>query len=74
MPTDIIIWSATTPCWRSVRRPDPHGPIRFEPLGDAMSGELARRALVSAIRFAAPPASHFNGPSAWQPSRGDWDD
>jgi hypothetical protein len=74
MPNDIIIWSATAHCWRTVRRPDPHGPIHFEPLADAMAGELARRALVSAMRFAAPQVGHLDGPSAWNPARGAWDD
>ena len=74
MPTDIIIWSATAHCWRTVRRSDPHGAMRFEPLGDAMTGELARRAIVSAMRFSDPQASHRNGPSAWTPPVADWDD
>jgi len=74
MPTDIIIWSAAAHCWRSVTRPDPHGPIHFEPLPDAMAGELARRALVSAMRLAAPPVSHLNGPSVWHPARAASDD
>ncbi|MCC6736727.1 MAG: hypothetical protein IT534_11465 [Bauldia sp.] len=73
MPTDIIIWSAATHSWRTVRRPDPHGPMHFDPLDAAMTGELARRSFVSAMRFAGPPGS-FNGPSVWQPAASDWDD
>lgn len=74
MPTDIIIWNAAAHSWRAVSRPDPHGPMRFEPLGEAMNGELARRAFVSAMRFAAPQPALANGPAVWHPAASDWDD
>lgn len=74
MPNEIIIWSAASHCWRAVRRSDPDGSLRFEPLSDAMTGELARRAFVSAMRFAEPLTAPFAGPSAWQPNSGAWDD
>jgi hypothetical protein len=74
MPTDILIWSAATHSWRTVRRVDPHGPILFEPLAEAMSGELARRAFVSAMRFADPQPGRLGGPAVWQPAASDWDD
>lgn len=74
MPTDILIWNAAAHCWRAVSRPDPHGPIHFAPLGAAMTGELARRAVVSAMRFATPAVHQVSGPSAWQPAASDWDD
>lgn len=74
MPNEIIIWTAASHCWQAVRRSVPDGALRFEPLSDAMRGELARRAFVSAMRFAEPRITPFAGPSVSQPVAGAWDD